>query len=154
MYGDYGEYREELTRLRDDMSKRLAEQGKLESDKEKYERQLESRVELIHQEARNYSIRGFDVDLDDRQIQSFNDRMQSPAVSSVEGDLTGAVEGGEACEAPKKKGSGASQANDQELRRLFRENDGRNLLEVASEVKREEKGPKAEKSKQVFGMLW
>ncbi len=72
----YGEYQKDLARLRDDMSKRLAEQGKLQSDKEKYERQLESRVELIHQEAWNYSIRGFDGDLDDRQIQSFNDRMQ------------------------------------------------------------------------------
>lgn len=72
----YSEYQKELARLRDDMSKRLAEQGKLQSDKEKYERQLESRVELIHQEARTHNIRGFDGDLDDRQIQSFNDRVQ------------------------------------------------------------------------------
>ncbi|RYP44828.1 hypothetical protein DL768_008760 [Monosporascus sp. mg162] len=72
----YSEYQKELARLRDDLSSRLAEQGKLQSDKEKYERQLEARVELIHQEARIHGVRGFDGDLDDRQIQSFNDRMQ------------------------------------------------------------------------------
>lgn len=82
------------------------------------------------------------------------DRMNSPAVSSVEGDIAGGIDGNGEGDAPKKKGSGASQANDQELRRLFRENENRNLQEVANEVKREEKGPKAEKSKQVFGMLW
>lgn len=72
----YQEYNKELGNLREDLSSRLAEQGKLRSDKEKYERQLESRVELIHQEARKYGIRGFDGDLDDQQMQSFMDRMQ------------------------------------------------------------------------------
>ena len=69
-------YQRDLAGLRENLSKRTAEQGRLQSDKEKHERQLKSRIELIHQEARKHGIRGFDGDLDDRQIQSFNDRMQ------------------------------------------------------------------------------
>ena len=54
----------------------------------------------------------------------------------------------------RKKGSTSSQANDIELRRLYRENQGRDLHEVALQVIRDDKGPKSEKSKQIFGMLW
>ena len=54
----------------------------------------------------------------------------------------------------RKKASSSSQANDNELRRLFRENEGRDLHEVSQQVLRDEKGPKSEKSKQIFGMLW
>lgn len=54
----------------------------------------------------------------------------------------------------KKKGSASSIANDLELRRLFRENEGRPLKEVAAEVLSNERGPKAEKTKQIFAMLW
>ena len=54
----------------------------------------------------------------------------------------------------RKKGSASSQANDIELRRLYRENQGRDLHEVALQVIRDDKGPKSEKSKQIFGMLW
>lgn len=54
----------------------------------------------------------------------------------------------------RKKGAASSQANDKELRRLFRENETRSLDEVAQEVMSHDKGPKSEKTKQVFGMLW
>ena len=54
----------------------------------------------------------------------------------------------------KKKGSASSIANDLELRRLFRENEGRPLKEVAAEVLSNERGPRAEKTKQIFAMLW
>jgi hypothetical protein len=54
----------------------------------------------------------------------------------------------------RKKGAATSAANDQELRRLFRENEGRDLHEVAQQVLENEKGPKSEKTKQIFGMLW
>ena len=50
----------------------------------------------------------------------------------------------------RKKGSASSQANDNELRRLFRENQGRDLNEIASQVLEK----KSEKTKQIFGMLW
>ncbi|KZF22579.1 hypothetical protein L228DRAFT_128965 [Xylona heveae TC161] len=53
-----------------------------------------------------------------------------------------------------KKGSSSSIANDNELRRLHRENKGRSIKEVACEVLANERGPKAEKTKQVFAMLW
>ena len=54
----------------------------------------------------------------------------------------------------KKKGSASSMANDQELRRLYRENKGRSLKEVASQVLANERGPRSEKTKQIFAMLW
>lgn len=54
----------------------------------------------------------------------------------------------------KKKGSASSIANDLELRRLFRENQGRSIKEVAAQVLTNERGPKSEKTKQIFAMLW
>ena len=54
----------------------------------------------------------------------------------------------------KKKGSASSIANDQELRRLFAENNHRDLKEVASAVLANERGPKSEKTKQIFAMNW
>lgn len=57
-------------------------------------------------------------------------------------------------EGKKKKGSASSLANDMELRRLFRENQGRSLKDVAGQVLANERGPKSEKTKQIFAMLW
>ncbi len=54
----------------------------------------------------------------------------------------------------KKKGSASSIANDLELRRLFRENQGRSIREVAAQVLTNERGPRSEKTKQIFAMLW
>ena len=54
----------------------------------------------------------------------------------------------------KKKGSASSAANDAELRRLFNEHRGRPLKEVAGDVLVHERGPKSEKTKQIFAMLW
>lgn len=54
----------------------------------------------------------------------------------------------------KKKGSASSIANDMELRRLFRENQGRSLKDVAAQVLANERGPKSEKTKQIFALLW
>lgn len=54
----------------------------------------------------------------------------------------------------KKKGSASSIANDIELRRLFRDNQGRSLKDVAAQVLTNERGPKSEKTKQIFAMLW
>lgn len=57
-------------------------------------------------------------------------------------------------ETRKKKGSASSIANDQELRKLFRENGHRDLKDVASEVLVHERGPRSEKTKQIFAMNW
>ena len=54
----------------------------------------------------------------------------------------------------KPKGNASSQANDQELRRLYRENRHRDLKDVAASVLANERGPKSEKTKQIFAMNW
>ncbi|KAI0474761.1 AAA domain-containing protein [Xylaria cf. heliscus] len=72
----YKEYKDSLDASRQQLSEKLAEQGRHQSDKAKYERQLESRVKLVQQAAQLHSIRGFDGDLDDRKVQTFYDRIQ------------------------------------------------------------------------------
>lgn len=55
----------------------------------------------------------------------------------------------------RRKGTASTLANDQELRRLLQQYQGRTLRDVASEVQRNEgSGGKSEKAKQVFAMLW
>lgn len=54
----------------------------------------------------------------------------------------------------KKKGAAYTATNDKELREMLTRNDGRVLKEVAQEVIATERTPKAEKSKQLFAMLW
>ncbi|KAF1944945.1 hypothetical protein EJ02DRAFT_339725 [Clathrospora elynae] len=58
-------------------------------------------------------------------------------------------------EEKKKKGSASGAAtNDKELRQLLNQNQGRNLKDVAAEVIQNDRTSKAEKSKQLFAMLW
>jgi hypothetical protein len=61
---------------------------------------------------------------------------------------------GGAGEARKKKGSASSIANDNELRKLFAANKDRDLNDVAASVLANERGPKSEKTKQIFAMNW
>ncbi|KIX93681.1 uncharacterized protein Z520_10587 [Fonsecaea multimorphosa CBS 102226] len=57
--------------------------------------------------------------------------------------------------AKRRKGTASSVANDQELRRLLAQYQGKSLKEVAVEVQKNEgAGGKSEKAKQVFAMLW
>ncbi|KAI0912823.1 AAA domain-containing protein [Ustulina deusta] len=72
----YIEYKESLEESRRQHSEKLAERGRHQSDKAKYERQLESRVQLVQQAAQLHSIRGFDGDLDNRKVQTFYERIQ------------------------------------------------------------------------------
>ncbi|KAI1856867.1 uncharacterized protein JN550_013641 [Neoarthrinium moseri] len=72
----YAEYQKEMQKLRRDLDAKMSERGKLQSDKERYERQLESRIELVHQAAEVHAIRGFDGDLDDPQVKQFTERLQ------------------------------------------------------------------------------
>lgn len=55
---------------------KLGEKGKLQSDKEKYERQLETRIGMIREAARRHEIRGFDGDLNEGQVHAFHDKIQ------------------------------------------------------------------------------
>ena len=57
-------------------------------------------------------------------------------------------------ETRKKKGSASSIANDNELRKLFAANKDRDLNDVAASVLANERGPKSEKTKQIFAMNW
>ena len=54
----------------------------------------------------------------------------------------------------KKKGSASSIANDNELRKLFAANKDRDLNDVAASVLANERGPRSEKTKQIFAMNW
>lgn len=54
----------------------------------------------------------------------------------------------------KKKGASTNIANEQELRRLFQENKHRSLREISVSVLAEERGPRSEKTKQIFAMIW
>ncbi|KAH9872911.1 hypothetical protein J1614_005306 [Plenodomus biglobosus] len=54
----------------------------------------------------------------------------------------------------KKNSTSGAATNDKELRQLLNQNEGRNLKEVAAEVIQNDRTSKAEKSKQLFAMLW
>ncbi|KAB5578453.1 AAA domain-containing protein [Coniochaeta sp. 2T2.1] len=72
----YQELQKELKGARGDHTKKVAELGKHQSDKEKHERQLVTRVKMIQDAASRHEIRGFDGELNDHQVQAFNDRIQ------------------------------------------------------------------------------
>ncbi|KAF4125055.1 DNA repair protein RAD50 [Geosmithia morbida] len=72
----YSELQKELAEAQRNLNAKLAEQGKHQSDKDKYDRQLSARVEMVHGSAQKYNFRGFDGDLSDQQIRSFNERIQ------------------------------------------------------------------------------
>ncbi|KAJ4397668.1 DNA repair protein rad50 [Gnomoniopsis smithogilvyi] len=59
------------------LNAKLGEKGRLESDKEKYERQLQKRIEMIQQAAKKHGIPGFNNDLDDNQVQVFKEKIQA-----------------------------------------------------------------------------
>ncbi|OLN84343.1 DNA repair protein RAD50 [Colletotrichum chlorophyti] len=72
----YAELQRDLTQSRKDLSSKLAEQGKHQSDKDKYERQLQYRKELVRDAAELHGFRGYDGDLMDSQVKAFTDRIQ------------------------------------------------------------------------------
>ncbi|EME43198.1 hypothetical protein DOTSEDRAFT_132769 [Dothistroma septosporum NZE10] len=54
----------------------------------------------------------------------------------------------------RRKGSAQTATNDKELREMLAKSEGRSLREVAQEVIQKERTPMAEKTKQLFAMLW
>lgn len=54
----------------------------------------------------------------------------------------------------RKKGSASSATNDKELRQILAQNEGRTLKDVAGEVVATERTSRAEKTKQLFAMIW
>ncbi|KAK4984327.1 hypothetical protein LTR50_006672 [Elasticomyces elasticus] len=83
-------------------------------------------------------------------------RHQSPYMQSAEFNTNapGSVASGAEVDDRRKKGSAASATNDKELRELLTKNDRRSLKDVAQEVIQKERTPQAEKTKQLFAMLW
>ncbi|KAK3382487.1 hypothetical protein B0T24DRAFT_16125 [Lasiosphaeria ovina] len=74
--GQFHDLQAELKSSRAKHTAKAAEQGKHQSDKDKYERQLVVRSQMIQDAAERHEIRGYDGDLDDRQILAFNQRIQ------------------------------------------------------------------------------
>ncbi|KAF5988956.1 DNA repair RAD50 [Fusarium coicis] len=72
----YNDLQTELGKSRKELSAKLSEQGKHQSDKDKYERQLKIRMETIQEAAQSYGFSGFDGDLSDHHVKSFNDKLQ------------------------------------------------------------------------------
>lgn len=72
----YNDLQRELADTRRNLSAKLSEQGKHQSDRDKYERQLQARVEMIQGAAQNHSLRGFDGEVTEQVVKSFNDKIQ------------------------------------------------------------------------------
>ncbi|KAM3428873.1 hypothetical protein MY4824_008578 [Beauveria thailandica] len=72
----YSELQEDLAKSRKSLSTKLAEQGKHQSDKEKHERQLKMRMEMVQEAAQRHGFRGYDDDLTDALIKQFNEKIQ------------------------------------------------------------------------------
>lgn len=66
----------EVSETRVKVNASLGEKGKLESDKEKYDRQLQTRVEMIQEAAAKHGIHGFNNELNDDQVRAFNAKIQ------------------------------------------------------------------------------
>lgn len=58
------------------LSQKQSEKGQFIAEKENYERQVESRLQLVRTSARQHSMRGFDGDLDDGQVREFVAKIQ------------------------------------------------------------------------------
>lgn len=69
------------------------------------------------------------------------------------GSVPASLAGGETDD-KRRKGSAVTATNDKELREMLSRNEGRPLKEVAQEVIQKERTPMAEKTKQLFAMLW
>ncbi|KAG8624194.1 hypothetical protein KVT40_009170 [Elsinoe batatas] len=78
--------------------------------------------------------------------------MQDPAFAQMQ--FAHAMAPGIEHEDRRRKNSAATATNDKELRELLSRNETRGLKEVAQEVIQKERTPQAEKTKQLFAMLW
>lgn len=72
----YNDLQRGLADSRKNLAAKLSEQGKYQSDKDKYERQLKSRLEMIQEAARSHALRGYDGELAEHHVKSFNDKIQ------------------------------------------------------------------------------
>ena len=71
----YGELGKDILDARDQVSAKERECGSYEAQKENYDRQIENREHHIKETARSHNIRGFDLEVDDTQVQVFMERI-------------------------------------------------------------------------------
>lgn len=76
---EYGKLGKETSEARTRVSTKERELGSYEAQKESYDRQIKNREKLVKETARSHSIRGFDLDVDDMQVQAFMDRISKMA---------------------------------------------------------------------------
>ncbi|KAH8813273.1 DNA repair protein Rad50 [Xylogone sp. PMI_703] len=72
----YRELQYSIADSRKQLSVKLADQGRHQAEKENYERQIEAREQLVKEAARLHSMRGYDGELDDVQINEFIERVR------------------------------------------------------------------------------
>ncbi|KAG8418701.1 DNA repair protein rad50 [Metarhizium acridum] len=72
----YNDLQQELADSRKNLSTKLSEQGKHQSDKDKYERQVKARMEMLQEAAVTHGFRGYDRDLTEHHVKSFNEKIQ------------------------------------------------------------------------------
>lgn len=65
----------QVNEVRNRVSAKERECGSFEAQKESFDRQVETRKKLVKETAHRHEIRGFDLDVDDDQIQAFMDRI-------------------------------------------------------------------------------
>ncbi|WPH00710.1 Hypothetical protein R9X50_00354000 [Acrodontium crateriforme] len=86
-----------------------------------------------------------------------HEQLQQPDMSYAHPIRVGSVPlrlGSEVPDDKRRKGSAVTATNDKELREMLSKNEGRPLRDVAQEVIQKERTPMAEKTKQLFAMLW
>jgi DNA repair protein RAD50 len=71
----YEELKQDIKRSRDLVESKHTEAGKYQAEKDNFEKQIERRGTMIKEMARRHNIRGFDIDLDDMQINDFMERI-------------------------------------------------------------------------------
>ena len=71
----YNDVEREIVELRQHESKKRVEHGKLEQQKTTYEKRLQEREEDIKACASKYSLRGYNMGLDDKQITEFMEKI-------------------------------------------------------------------------------
>ncbi|KAK2594559.1 DNA repair protein rad50 [Conoideocrella luteorostrata] len=72
----YNNLQQDLVETRKNLSAKLSEQGKHQSDKDQYERQLKAHRDMIQEVAGAHGFRGYDGDLTDQHVTSFNEKIQ------------------------------------------------------------------------------
>lgn len=83
----YQDLERNIRNTEDKLSRKHAEAGKYQEQKENHEQQIEKRKSIIKSTSRAHKIRGYDADLDDMQINEYMEK-----ISRLSKDQTSAVE--------------------------------------------------------------